>query len=315
VPNLHYTGGYLALIMATVVLFALAHRRLDFTNLLLVFFFFHQSINYVRHLPLFCIVAPPLLAALPFRVLPDSYLIPERLRTCMRWGTFALFAGLSLFEIRKDVRENWLPLVNSKGGYLPEFYPSLAVKVIKQFRPEGRMFNQINYAGFLIWELAPEEYKLFTDPRFDIFGSQFMHESHAVRDAIVYPVPAYRTEKMPEDDWRKKIEEFYAYNSALGELGIEAVPLWRFLLWKWDAGFLVLDAQSVLASVLHNGDGDWDPDAYERDATDLNLDKFPRWREVFFDGKYGIYVKDIPRNRDLTKKRVETWAVGMIGEE
>ena len=52
------------------------------------------------------------------------------------------------------------------------------------------MYNQINYAGYLIWRLSPEYHKVFTDSRYDIFGGKFMRHEQIIQngfDRKVFP--------------------------------------------------------------------------------------------------------------------------------
>jgi hypothetical protein len=44
----------------------------------------------------------------------------------------------------------------------------------------GPLWNGGNYAGYLIWRLAPERYKVFTDNRYDIYGGLVVREDHSV---------------------------------------------------------------------------------------------------------------------------------------
>jgi hypothetical protein len=55
-------------------------------------------------------------------------------------------------------------------------YPVAAVDFLLEARPPGRLFNGGNYAGYLIWRLSPEKYKVFTDNRYDIWGGDFIEE-------------------------------------------------------------------------------------------------------------------------------------------
>src|SRR5690606_26777538 len=47
-----------------------------------------------------------------------------------------------------------------------------------------RMFSDSNYCGYFMWRLSPEHYKLFTDNRFDVFGSKFVWEERMVFFAL-----------------------------------------------------------------------------------------------------------------------------------
>ena len=59
-------------------------------------------------------------------------------------------------------------------------YPEPMVRFIIDTRLPDRMFSEINYCGYLMWRLSPERHKLFTDNRFDLFGSRFYPYEYTV---------------------------------------------------------------------------------------------------------------------------------------
>ena len=59
-------------------------------------------------------------------------------------------------------------------------YPEPMAQFIIDTRLPDRMFSEINYCGYLIWRLSPERHKLFTDNRFDLFGSRFYPYEYTV---------------------------------------------------------------------------------------------------------------------------------------
>lgn len=66
----------------------------------------------------------------------------------------------------------------------PRAYPVKAVDFLIERNLPGRIFNGGNYAGYLIWRLSPEKYKVFTDNRYDIYGGQFVRQEWAVLEAF-----------------------------------------------------------------------------------------------------------------------------------
>jgi hypothetical protein len=69
------------------------------------------------------------------------------------------------------------------GTYEAEAYPRRAVDFIVRAGLPSPLFNSGNYAGYLIWRLSPEKYRLFTDNRYDLFGDIVIREEHAVTHA------------------------------------------------------------------------------------------------------------------------------------
>jgi hypothetical protein len=109
-------------------------------------------------------------------------------------------------------------------------YPKEAVDRLLELRPPGRLFNGGNYAGYLIWRLSPESYCVFTDNRYDIYGSDFLVQEKIVLEGF---------EGDPD----------------------RGIPNWRETLDRWGVNVALLPESSGLARRLRElfGDGsrDW----------------------------------------------------------
>ena len=91
-------------------------------------------------------------------------------------------------------------------------------------RLEGNMFNENNFAGYLIWSLSPDQHQVFSDSRFDIFGG---------------------------DLWRQ--EEIV---STLYE-GDEELSSWSEVLDKWEIQWGLTRGNTRLARALRDGLDGW----------------------------------------------------------
>jgi len=65
-------------------------------------------------------------------------------------STFLAFNNLKYTVLKKDV--------------VSPFYPAGAIKFIKAEKPEGEIFNELSFGGYIIWSLYPD-YKVFIDGR------------------------------------------------------------------------------------------------------------------------------------------------------
>ena len=65
------------------------------------------------------------------------------------------------------------------------------------------MYNQINYAGYLIWRLSPEHHKVFTDSRYDIWADRFVWDEKAIEAGL--------ERNPPGRNWYELVEK-YAIN-------------------------------------------------------------------------------------------------------
>ena len=60
------------------------------------------------------------------------------------------------------------------SGYVAETFPLDAAAWVKANHPEGRLFNEYAWGGYLIWSLP--EYPVFVDGRTDLFGDEIIGE-------------------------------------------------------------------------------------------------------------------------------------------
>jgi hypothetical protein len=68
--------------------------------------------------------------------------------------------------------------------FVKENYPVKVCDFIIANDFTGSMYNQINYAGYLIWRLSPEYHKVFTDSRYDVFGDRFVWDEQIIQLGI-----------------------------------------------------------------------------------------------------------------------------------
>lgn len=143
---------------------------------LLLIFFTWQAIAHWRLLPLFAIGA-----AGPTASLVHARLGAMRMRKSTLQAPVAtlLLAALMVwfnFSVNEDgtyLQRN-RELIDGKAANLFD-YPAPLMDYIKEAQLPDNMLSDSNYCGFAMWHLSPERHKLFTDSRFDLFGSKFIH--------------------------------------------------------------------------------------------------------------------------------------------
>ena len=112
--------------------------------------------------PFFALACAPMLAGVISQPLSD--LLKSRKTAVVAYGLAAIMIVWGLVFRISDI--------GGRGPFeyvtTPEVFPVAAVQFIKEERPPGPMFNELNYGSFLIWTLWPE-YKVFVDNRNDIF--------------------------------------------------------------------------------------------------------------------------------------------------
>lgn len=274
-PDFHYTHFYEILILLMIIAFAWSLNAVTITDLILIFFFLHQSLNYVRHLPLFGIVAAPIIgkhlaltwqhlwsrgkepvsqaAEEPSDIMADLAPVskPER----YAWNKIILSGLIILVFCYVLFVEGQFALnieTIDGPGYRKRDYPVQASDFILANDFTGNMFNEINSSGYLMWRLYPK-HLLFTDNRFDIFGSKFLKDFYAVTEVW--------------DNWQQVLD-------------------------KYKVNYLIISKDSML---------------------DRALSKTAGWVKVYYDYGYVIYVKDIPENKELIDRCNKTfiyWTTG-----
>jgi len=149
-------GKIMLLLLAATILLALLKKhgwRLDEVAFLLIGIY--SALNYTRFLFLAAIIVTPILASkLDFL---SSY-SPQRDRPWLNGAVIAtlLVACLSRFPSQALLMKG---TVSS--------YPLKAIPYLRQFQPEGRVFTDYIWGGYLIWNVR--QIPVFADSRVDIF--------------------------------------------------------------------------------------------------------------------------------------------------
>jgi hypothetical protein len=182
-PAAIFFEGLLFLSAASAVWYASQGR---FTNTLLLLAFGHEGLLAARNIPLFAIVATPLVAAAVDAWLARVPQLPvaDWLRRAgarfndvvaqtgatdalPRWHVvsvlgFALVAALIFAPA---------PPKKFRSEYDPKTYPAKAVEVLRG-DPTARIFTHDEWGDYLIWRLYPTG-RVFVDGRSDFYGADF----------------------------------------------------------------------------------------------------------------------------------------------
>lgn len=205
-PDLFFTRDLIGAILATVLMMALGRRGSGTSNagavrageLVLFLFFLFQALSHVRHLLLLGIVMVPFWTRLAAGAvesvaasLRDGF--DGRLRAAtpalVAVGVVAAAAAHAHLVLQNKPEARGYPARNYyyaalRSGYIRDAFPAAACDYIELVGFEGRMFNQNNFAGYLIWRLSPETHQVFSDPRFDIFGGAIWRDEEVVTRVI-----------------------------------------------------------------------------------------------------------------------------------
>lgn len=229
-PDFHHLHlhPFIWMLLLTLAAMALSGRRADFTGLGLVAGLAYMSLLAGRNIALFALLDAPLLARYGG---PALHRLWESLQR--RWGgaTGELRFRTHLSPGPRLVLLNWvllglvviaalakiaLPLLPAeREKAMSDFLPVEAVSYIEKEQPPGPMFNSYNWGGYLIWTLYPD-YPVFVDGRTDLYGDSLLQD---YLDVVL------------------------------------ARENWRDVLTRYDARFVLIERDSILARFLAVDEG------------------------------------------------------------
>ncbi len=206
--------------MSLVIILALLVRnrlRLPYgADYLLLAFFTYQGFMHWRLLPLFAVTAAGPAASL---IAAGMSRRADRERSYESPAALALLVGLIAwfnFIVAEPPPETFfrrnLQMLRGETMNLSDYPVPLMDYIIEADLPK-QMFSDSNYCGYAMWRLAPEHYKLFTDNRFDVFGSEFIRKERAVfyaahkGDVITYE-PGSTEGQLVEEDWDDVLKRY-----------------------------------------------------------------------------------------------------------
>jgi hypothetical protein len=130
------------------------------------------ALDAVRHIPIFVLVAIPVIAAAlpvasastsPSERRPDS----SRLRPLLNPAVVILIAVFALVK--------WVSLARSQDAREAEQYPERAIAFLQASPQPQRIFVYYDWGGYAIWKLYPE-YRVFVDGRADLYGDDLLRQ-------------------------------------------------------------------------------------------------------------------------------------------
>ena len=181
-PNFHQGKNLpaLLLILTVFALATLSPKKLRPKELLLLTILLFAGLRSVRHIPIFVIVAVPIVSGLIQSWLEESgkakiFEIPSGSLSSVKTlvnavillGTL-IFAGAHLHHV----------IAGQPQAEAKEF-PAAAVSFLASSHPPGEMLNHYNWGGYFIWKLYPE-YRVFIDGRADLYGDAFVNDFAAL---------------------------------------------------------------------------------------------------------------------------------------
>ena len=130
-----------------------------------------------RHIPIFVLVAIPVIAAaVP---LSDPSTSPRRLA----WRFRPAFGALDIILMALFALAKWTTLARNQNARVAQIFPQDAVKFLRAnsfpintSSQNTKLFVYYDWGGYAIYNLYPR-YRLFVDGRADLYGDDLMRDS------------------------------------------------------------------------------------------------------------------------------------------
>jgi len=180
-PDFHQWLYFPFLLVFLLLLIALAgsRSRVKGRVLLPLLFTSFAALDAVRHIPIFILLAIPVLApALPLTsfsaalsvktgLAPSPHPVPIRFRRFFNPIAVLLLAVFAFLR--------WENLVGGQAAREAALFPEPAVAFLQASRQPERLFVYYDWGGYAIWKLNPQ-YRVFADGRADLYGDDLLQQ-------------------------------------------------------------------------------------------------------------------------------------------
>ena len=195
-PSFHGFMPFRYILYFAIAVFAISRTKLNIIELVLMLLFTHMALYSGRHIPLFAIIAAPIL-------LRQADLVLEETNGKMadffkkRSNNIALMDGYMKKHLWPVIAVLTICILAASGRVTYSFddriKPVAAVEFIKRETIKGNMFNNDEFGDYIIYAAWPN-YKVFFDGRSDMYGSS--------RSKEYFEIARVRS------DWNKVIEKY-----------------------------------------------------------------------------------------------------------
>ncbi len=169
------TWPFLALLVALMVVLGLSARRMRAEEAFLTAGMSLMALTAARNIALFAVALAPVMARHAEALRRDvvAWLPKREPRTTPihRKVNLAL-VGLAAFVAFAKAGVMALPQVNAV--LTAQTFPVAAVQYLETEHPPGRLFNDYNWGGYLLW--AAPDYPVFVDGRTDLYGDDIIEQ-------------------------------------------------------------------------------------------------------------------------------------------
>jgi len=215
------TWAFLILLFAILGMASLTQRRMAWSDLSLTIGTAFLALWAGRNIAVFAVVATPVLSRLVDAFLEERGWRIRPLRkmrgwqAALNWVLLALVMLGGVGKIATDLQPDNVRQVQS------EYLPIAALDYLHQHPPAGKVFNNYNWGGLMIFTLP--ETPVFVDGRTDLYGDDFLRdyfraylgasdwrdtlEKHAIQTALIEKESALTTLLREDAAWQVVYED------------------------------------------------------------------------------------------------------------
>lgn len=174
-PNFHHAEywPFLAVVLSTFAILLWSRRDVRARDLLLLVVSLYAGLCSIRMMPLFVLVAVPLIC----RRLGEWPTSPSQPRH--RPSAFAPFApflnGAIVLAMVSFAGVQTAQVIQRQPQIEMQRFPARAAAFLQLHPPSGPIFNHYDWGGYLIWKLYPAT-RVFIDGRADLYGEQLLNQ-------------------------------------------------------------------------------------------------------------------------------------------
>jgi hypothetical protein len=217
-PNFHRAEywPFLLILLCLLAMFSWSRTVIRSGDLLLVVVTLFAALRSIRLIPLFVLIAVPLISK-PISAWISARPATQSRRVHLTLSTRTILDGALIVGMATFVVVHAARVIRNQPATDARLFPEHAVAFLQDHSPQGGIFNHYDWGGYLIWKLYPT-IRVFIDGRADIYGDDFLHEF-----AETYQF---------KDDWRQNLERWniqtvvVPVDSALAT-GLLSAPDWR----------------------------------------------------------------------------------------
>jgi hypothetical protein len=220
-PNFHEVMflPFAALLLILLSTLALSPKRARFGEIFLLLVTGFGALRSARHIPIFALIAAPILAKYLWLLLTSKGWDRWFTRPDLPTAGFALVFNFLFLLAPATVGavKVWHFVVN-EPAYEAKNYPAAAVDFLSDNKLPGPILNRYGWGGYLIKRLYPN-YRVYIDGRADVYGDAFMDEAFdtyegrpdwrepldrlAIRTVLISPDLALASLLANDSQWRK----------------------------------------------------------------------------------------------------------------